>query len=69
MLLSPIFLGLSSIASAVIQSFQRFFAYALAPIFYNVGIIIGIIWFVPLFGIVGLGFGVALGAILHWGFK
>jgi len=66
MLLSPIFLGLSSILSAVIQSFQRFFAYALAPIFYNIGIIAGIIFFVPIFGVMGLGFGVVLGAILHW---
>ncbi|MDP3770171.1 MAG: murein biosynthesis integral membrane protein MurJ [Candidatus Sungbacteria bacterium] len=66
MLLSPIFLGLSSILSSVVQSFQRFFAYALAPIFYNVGIIAGIIFFVPLFGVMGLGMGVALGACLHW---
>lgn len=66
MLLSPIFLGLSSILSAVIQSFKRFFTYALAPIFYNLGIIVGIIFFVPLFGIVGLGMGVVLGALLHW---
>lgn len=66
MLLSPIFLGLSSILSAVVQSFQRFFAYALAPIFYNIGIIAGIIFFVPLFGIAGLGIGVVLGAVLHW---
>lgn len=66
MLLSPIFLGLSSILSAVVQSFQRFFAYALAPIFYNLGIIAGIIFFVPLFGIAGLGIGVVLGAVLHW---
>ena len=65
MLLSPIFLGLSSIFSSVIQSFQRFFAYALAPIFYNLGIITGIIFFVPLFGITGLGMGVVLGAMLH----
>jgi len=65
MLLSPIFLGLSSIFSSVIQSFQRFFAYALAPIFYNLGIIMGIVFFVPAFGIMGLGMGVVLGAILH----
>ncbi|MDZ4260566.1 MAG: murein biosynthesis integral membrane protein MurJ, partial [Candidatus Sungbacteria bacterium] len=65
MLLSPILLGLSSILSAVVQSFQRFFAYALAPIFYNIGIIIGIIFFVPAFGIMGLGMGVVLGALMH----
>lgn len=66
MLLSPILLGLSSILSAVIQSFQRFVAYALAPIFYNLGIIAGIIFFVPAFGIIGLGLGVVLGAFLHF---
>ncbi len=66
MLLSPIFLGLSSILSAVVQSFKRFFAYALAPIFYNLGIIAGIIFFVPVFGIMGVGIGVALGALMHW---
>ncbi len=66
MLLSPILLGLSSILSSVVQSFQRFLAYALAPIFYNIGIIIGIIFFVPLFGIAGLGGGVVLGACMHW---
>lgn len=66
MLLSPVLLGLSSILSSVVQSFQRFFAFALAPIFYNVGIIIGIIFFVPAFGIMGLGWGVIVGAALHF---
>ena len=65
MLLSPILLGLSSILSAVVQSFQRFYAYALSPIFYNIGIIIGIVFFVPAFGIMGLGMGVVLGALMH----
>lgn len=66
MLLSPVLLGLSSIISAVVQSFQRFTAYALAPIFYNVGIIVGILFFVPRWGLPGLGMGVVLGAFLHW---
>jgi len=65
MLLSPIFLGLSSILSAVIQSFQRFLSYALAPILYNLGIITGIIFFMPFWGIRGIAAGVALGALLH----
>lgn len=65
-LLSPLFLGLSSIFSSVVQSFHRFFAYAAAPIAYNLGIIAGILFFVPRFGFAGLGFGVVLGAILHF---
>jgi len=65
MLLSPILLGLSAIISAVLQSFRQFFAYALAPIFYNIGIIIGALYFVPWWGINGLAWGVVLGAVLH----
>ncbi|MFN7088721.1 MAG: lipid II flippase MurJ, partial [Candidatus Paceibacteria bacterium] len=38
----------------------------LAPILYNLGIIIGIFTFVPLGGIIGLAFGVVLGALLHF---
>ncbi len=66
MLLSPILLGLSSIFSSVVQSFQRFLAFALAPILYNIGIIIGIFAFVPLWGVAGLAGGVILGATLHF---
>lgn len=66
LLLSPFILGLSNLAGGVTQSFRRFFIYALSPILYNVGIIIGIIFFYPVFGLQGLGMGVILGAILHW---
>lgn len=65
MLISPILLGLSAIVSAVLQSLRQFFAYALAPIFYNIGIIVGALYFVPWWGINGLAWGVALGAVLH----
>lgn len=66
MLLSPILLGLSSIFSAVVQSFQRFLAYALAPVLYNLGIIAGVFFFVPIWGLPGLAIGVVLGAFLHF---
>ena len=65
MFLSPILLGISSILSGVLQYFHRFLVYSLAPIMYNVGIIFGILFFVPNFGLVGLAWGVVLGAILH----
>ena len=65
MFLSPIILGLSGIAGGILQSFKRFFIYSLSPIFYNIGIIIGAIYFVPLYGIVGLAWGVVLGASMH----
>jgi putative peptidoglycan lipid II flippase len=65
MLLSPLLLGVSSVFSGVLQYFGKFAAYSLAPILYNVGIIAGILFLVPLFGIWGLGLGVVTGAFLH----
>jgi len=47
MFLSPIILGISTILSGALQYFRRFFVYSLAPIMYNIGIIIGILFFVP----------------------
>lgn len=69
MLLSPILLGLSGIFSVVVQSSQRFFIYAIAPILYNVGIMFGIIVLVPTMGITGVGVGVVIGAALHMGLQ
>lgn len=65
MLLSPVFLAVSAVFGGVLISVKRFLAYSLAPIFYNLGIIIGIVGLVPLLGPVGLAWGVALGALLH----
>jgi len=66
MFLSPIFLGVSSILSGVLQYFNRFFVSSLAPIMYNVGIIFGIVFLVPMMGVIGLAWGVVLGAFLHF---
>lgn len=65
MFLSPIILGVSSIFSGVLQYFHRFLVYSLAPIMYNIGIILGILVFVPAMGLVGLAWGVVLGVFLH----
>jgi len=65
MLLSPILFALSSIFSGILHYFNRFLVYGLAPIFYNIGIILGILFLVPVFGIYGLAIGVVLGAIVH----
>jgi putative peptidoglycan lipid II flippase len=65
MFLSPIFLGISSVLGGILQSFKRFFIYSLAPVFYNVGIILGALFLTPFFGVLGLAWGVVLGAMLH----
>lgn len=65
MLLSPILFGLSSLFSAFTQVKQKFLSFALAPLLYNIGIVIGIVFFYPLLGILGVVMGVILGALLH----
>lgn len=65
MLLSPILLGVSNLFGSVTQLFKKFFVYALAPVLYNGGIIAGVIFFYPSFGLTGLAIGVILGALLH----
>ena len=65
LLLSPLFLGLSNIFSGITQSLRKFFVYGLSPLLYNVGIIVGIVFFLPRFGLAGLADGVAFGAFLH----
>ena len=65
MFLSPLFLGISGIFGGILTSFKSFLIYAIAPIMYNVGIIIGILVLVPIFGPMGLAWGVVLGALMH----
>lgn len=66
MFLSPIFFGLSSVFSGVLQYFDKFLIYALTPILYNIGIIFGIVVLSQKFGIFGVGMGVVIGAFFHW---
>lgn len=65
MLLQPIILGISLIVGSVIQATRKFLVYALAPVVYNIGIIIGVLVLYPTQGLLGLGWGVVLGALLH----
>lgn len=67
MFIGPLLFALSGIFSGILQHFDRFIAYALAPILYNVGIIFGIVFLSRFFeqGIYGAAFGVVLGALLH----
>ncbi len=59
------FFGVSSIFSTILNYFQRFVVYSLAPILYNLGIILGTVFLSPYFGIFGAGIGVVMGAFLH----
>src|SRR5574344_566578 len=65
MFLSPLFLGISGVLGGMLQSFRRFLIYSIAPIFYNLGIIAGALWFSNWLGLSGLAWGVVLGAFFH----
>ncbi|VAW32160.1 hypothetical protein MNBD_CPR01-451 [hydrothermal vent metagenome] len=65
LLLQPILLGISGILASVTQVHRRFVLYALSPVLYNLGIIFGALVFYPRFGLVGIGYGVILGAVAY----
>lgn len=65
MLIAQFILAISMVLGSVLQSLKRFFLYALAPILYNIGIILGAIFFADKIGLIGLAWGVVLGAVLH----
>lgn len=65
MLLSPIFLGLSNMLGTVTQLMRKFVVFSLSPIFYNLGIVFGILFLYPKYGVYGLAGGVVIGALAH----
>ena len=65
MIFAQAFFVLSIFVTGILQSFQRFLVPAMASVFYNVGIILAIIFLVPPFGIYAPAFGMILGALLH----
>ncbi len=65
LLLQPILLGLSGIATSVTQVKRRFVLFALSPVLYNLGIIAGTVLLYPLYGLPGIGIGVVAGALAH----
>lgn len=67
LLLQPIFLGAGGMAIGILTAYQRFFAQALAPLFYNGAIIVAAAFFAPQHGVTALALGVVAGAILHVG--
>lgn len=65
MFISNFLLAISAVFGAALQGLKRFFVYSLAPVLYNLGIIVGVVWFVDWFGAIGLAWGVVFGALLH----
>jgi len=66
MLLSPILFGLSYIFGGILNSYKRFFVYALAPLVYNLTIITGTFLLANKYSVTGIAFAVVCGAFLHF---
>jgi len=64
-LISTVLFSISGIVMSALQANQHFFLTALAPIMYNLGILGGVIFFAPRFGVWGPTLGVVVGALLH----
>ncbi|MDI3341508.1 MAG: murein biosynthesis integral membrane protein MurJ [Sphaerobacter sp.] len=69
LLLSPLLLGLGAAAQGMLQAQDAFTLPALAPILYNLGIIVGAVTLAPSLGVYGLAIGVILGATGHAGIQ
>ncbi|MHC1740222.1 MAG: murein biosynthesis integral membrane protein MurJ [Anaerolineaceae bacterium] len=64
-LCAPIIFGLSGLMMGILNAHQNFLWPAFAPAMYSAGKIIGVLFFVPVWGVKGLALGVVLGAALH----
>lgn len=62
---NPLLFTLSGVLTSVQQTMGRFFFYALAPLFYNLSIIVSIYIFRHNIGLVGLGVGALIGGIVQ----
>lgn len=64
-LIAQVLLSVGNVAATALNAVKRFFWAGFAPITYNIGLIIGVVWLYPRFGLAGLGYGVILGACVH----
>jgi hypothetical protein len=65
-LLAQMFLAPANMLTGVLNANKRFFWSYLAPLFYNFGLIVGVVWLYDIYGLLGLGYGVILGALANF---
>ncbi|MCK6577129.1 MAG: murein biosynthesis integral membrane protein MurJ [Anaerolineae bacterium] len=69
LLLSTLIFSVSGIVMGILQSHNHFLLPALAPIMFDVGILFGVIFLMPVFGVHGIAIGAVIGAALHFGIQ
>lgn len=67
MLISPAIFGVSGLLMGILNAHQVFLLPALAPTMYWLGMIFGVLFLVPSWGIHGLAWGAVFGAAMHLG--
>ncbi len=65
MLVAPILLGTGAVATSILNTKHRFAAASLAPVVYNIAIVITTLLLAPTLGITAVAAGVVLGALAH----
>lgn len=65
MLITPFFFTIGSIAGGIQNSLNKFLGLALAPVFYNLGIVFGILFLSRDYGVYGVAIGVVFGAFMN----
>lgn len=66
LMITPLFFSMSYAVSGVLNSYKRFLAYSLAPLFYNLAIIVGALFVANVYGIIGVAWTVVLGSMIHF---
>ena len=69
LLLSPLLLGMGIAAKGILESHLKFTLPALAPVVYNLAIVLAALFLAPRYGIEGVTVGVLIGALLHVGIQ
>lgn len=69
LLVSTLIFSISGLVMGILQSHNRFLLPALAPIMFDVGILGGVIFLLPMMGIYGVAVGAVIGAAMHLGIQ
>jgi putative peptidoglycan lipid II flippase len=64
-LLSTVIFSISGLQMGILNALHHFLTPALAPIAYNLGILLGTVALAPRYGVMGVAYGVVLGALGH----
>jgi putative peptidoglycan lipid II flippase len=69
LLIGTLIFSVSGLVMGILNSHNHFLLPALAPILFDVGILIGVIFLLPILGVRGIAIGAVLGACMHLGIQ